>query len=69
MKMLHEITKKQQMKPEMKCLIDDFMSKFQPNYPHKLSVEYKREGEEAIPLGMQDKYSNAIPLEMGNVYN
>ena len=47
----------------MKQIVTNFLQQIQPSYPEKLSVEYKREGEEAIPLKMADKY-DPIPLEM-----
>ena len=48
----------------MKGIINEFLQQIQPAYPEKLSVEYKREGDNAIPLKMAEKYSEAIPLEM-----
>ena len=47
----------------MKQIVKDFLQQIQPSYPEKLSVEYKREGQEAIPLKMADKYESSIPLE------
>ena len=47
----------------MKQVVNDFLKQIQPSYPEKLSVEYKREGQEAIPLKMADKYDSSIPLE------
>lgn len=61
-KMLHEIQKKHQ-KPEMQQITTEFLKKIQPEYPEKLSVEYKRAGD-AIPMKMSDKYPFSIPLEM-----
>ena len=48
----------------MKGIINEFLQQIQPAYPEKLSVEYKREGDNAIPLKMAEKYSEDIPLEM-----
>ena len=62
MKMLHEIQKKNDGKQERKKIIGNFLKKIQPDYPEKLSVEYLRQGSEAIPLGMSDVYPEAIPL-------
>ena len=53
MNLLHEIQKsKGQEQMESKHLINEFLQKIQPEYPDKLSVEYKRTGETlAIPMG------------------
>ena len=67
MKMLHEIQKKHKLeKPQMKNIIGDFLQKIQPEYPEKLSVEYKRQGESAIPLAMKDVYPDAIAMKMAD---
>jgi hypothetical protein len=44
----------------MEGLVEGFLQKLQPEYPSKVSVEYLREGEKAIPMGMQDVYAQAI---------
>ena len=67
-KMLHQINKHREGKQDH--LIYQFLQKIQPAYPQKLSVEYKREGDEgtqAIPLGMADVYPEAIPLSSDGV--
>ena len=51
----------------MKTIIHSFLKKIQPEYPEKLSVEYKRTGS-AIPLSMADKYAESIALAMGDKY-
>ena len=64
-KMLHEINR-QQHKSEFvkKQIVDDFLKSIQPDYPTKLQVEYKREGDNAIPLGMGSVYKDPIALPM-----
>merc|ERR1712195_418702 len=44
MKMLHQLLPKQEQH-KTGDLIKKFMSRLQPEYPQKVSVEYKREGE------------------------
>ena len=58
--MLHQI-QEQQPKSEVKNIIYEFLQKIQPEYPHKLSVEYARTGE-AIPLSMAEKVGYPIPM-------
>ena len=53
MKMLHQLMPKQ--KKQGAKMIEKFMMQLQPEYPNKISVTYKREGE---------NISNAIPMEM-----
>ena len=62
-KLLHEIQKNKESQKDMKQIVKEFLQQIQPSYPEKLSVEYKREGQEAIPLKMADKYESSIPLE------
>ena len=59
MKMLHKLLPEQ--KPETKAICEKFMSGLQPEYPKKISVEYARPGNEAIPMPM---YSGE-PIAMG----
>lgn len=56
MKLLHQLLPKQK-NPGMERLVEGFMQKIQPDYPDKISVEYLREGEKAIPMGMADVYA------------
>ena len=64
-KMLHEINRQQHSQEfEKKKIVDDFLKSIQPEYPQKLQVEYKRNGEEAIALGQGSVYKDAIPLPM-----
>ena len=65
--MLHQIQMKHP-NPQVKSLTHEFLQKIQPEYPQKLSVEYKREGE-IIPLKMNDKYPDPIPMEMGQKHD
>ena len=66
MKLLHKIQEKQTNK-EMKSIIHTFMQKLQPEYPEKLSVDYKREGE-TIPLNMADRIPDPVPMHMADKY-
>ena len=59
MKLLHQLLPKQKSQG-MEQLVETFLQKIQPEYPNKISVEYLREGEKAIPMGMSDVYSQAI---------
>ena len=59
MKMLHKLLPEQ--RPETKAICEKFMSGLQPEYPKKISVEYARPGNEAIPMPM---YSGE-PIAMG----
>ena len=60
-KLLHEINKK---KSDRSQLIDDFLQRIQPEYPSKLSVEYKGPFcGDAIPMGWKDKYDFSIPMD------
>ena len=47
----------------MQKLSHDFLKQIQPEYPEKLSVEYKRNND-AIPLKMADKYPFSIAMGM-----
>ena len=38
------------------------MLRIQPQYPEKIDVEYKRDGEHVIPLGMGESLGNPIPM-------
>ena len=62
--MLHEIHRSQPKDSQKKAIIFDFLKNLQPDYPQKLQVEYKREGDQAIPLGMANVYPNAIAMGM-----
>ena len=66
MKLLHQIQKQQ--KPEMKEITNNFMKQIQPDYPRKLSVEYTRHENEAIPLKMADLIPEPIPMPMADKY-
>ena len=64
-KMLHEINRQQHNSEFVKQeIVDNFLKSIQPSYPEKLQVEYKREGDNAIPLGMGSVYKDAIALPM-----
>ena len=63
--MLHEINRQQHNSEFVKQeIVDSFLKSIQPSYPEKLQVEYKREGDNAIPLGMGSVYKDAIALPM-----
>ena len=52
-------------------VIKRFMKQVQPEYPQKVSVEYKREGEglhNAIPMPMADVFPDPIQLAQANVH-
>ena len=53
----------------MEQLVEGFLQKIQPEYPNKISVEYKREGEQAIAMGMADVYNEAIELGQADVHS
>ena len=60
MKLLHNLLPNQEKK-EMKQIIYNFLTKLQPEYPKKITVNYERSGE-AIPMPMDS--GDPIPLEM-----
>merc|ERR1712159_610650 len=67
MKLLHQLLPKQ-TNQGMEQLVETFLQKIQPEYPNKISVEYLREGEKAIPMGMADVYNQAIQLGQADVH-
>jgi len=69
MKMLHQLLPKEDKTNKRQVdLVERFMSRMQPEYPDKISVEYKREGEglhNAIPMPHNaDVLHNVIPMPL-----
>mmetsp|Transcript_4580 Transcript_4580/g.6950 ORF Transcript_4580/g.6950 Transcript_4580/m.6950 type:complete len:130 (-) Transcript_4580:42-431(-) len=62
-KLLHQIQTQNKTEPKGQ-LINEFLSKIQPEYPQKLSVEYKGPASEPIPLSMKNVYDKPVALGM-----